>query len=296
MAGPDAEPTWGDLRREVQDRLEAAGHATAAQEARWIVETASGHGDTEHQEVVERPVSRRGMAAVDAMVARRLAGEPIQYVLGAWAFRSLDLLVDRRVLIPRPETEVVAGLALDELDRRRAGGSGEVLAVDLGTGSGAIGLALVVERPWVEVVLTDASPEALAVARANLAGIGRAGTRVSVAEGRWFAALADELQGRLDVVVANPPYIAADEALPAAVVDWEPASALVAGPIGTEDLDHLVDTALDWLAPGGALVLELAPHQAAGTAERARARGYVAVAVHPDLAGRDRAVVARRAP
>jgi release factor glutamine methyltransferase len=121
------------------------------------------------------------------------------------------------------------------------------------------------------------------VARANVSGLGRPAARVTVAEGRT-----------VDVVVSNPPYIAADEELPPSVEVWEPASALIAGPAGTEDLVHLIDTAPDWLAPGGALVLELAPHQAGAMAGHAEAAGYVEVRVEADLAGLDRCVVARR--
>ncbi len=290
----NAEPlTWAGLRREVEEQLSAAGLDTAAQEARWILEEASGYEGAEHLALADRVPSERGVAAVDRMVSRRLAGEPVQYVLGHWAFRTLDLFVDRRVLIPRPETEVVAGLALGEVDRCRAGGADPVVVVDLGTGSGAIGLAVAVERDRTEVWLTDASSDAVAVARANLAGVGRPAGRVTVAEGRWFAALPGAARGSFDVIVSNPPYIAADEVLPAEVVDWEPAGALVAGPRGTEDLEHLVDEAAAWLAPGGALVVELAPHQAAALAARAAATGFDEVEVHPDLAGLDRAVVAR---
>ncbi len=285
--------TWASLQREVRDQLQAAGLATAAQEALWICEAASGHEGADHLVFAEGVPTHRNVAAVDRMVGRRRAGEPIQYVLGRWAFRSLDLFVDRRVLIPRPETEVVAGLAIEEVDRRRAEQGSRVLVADLGTGSGAIGLAVATERAWVDVWLTDASPDALAVARANLAGLGRPATRVTVAEGEWLAALPDDARGTLDVIVSNPPYIAEHEDLPEAVVVWEPSSALVAGPLGTEDLDLLVDEALSWLAPGGALVLELAPQQAQAVAARARDRGYHEVEVHRDLAGLDRAVVAR---
>ena len=285
--------TWASLQREVRGRLQAAGLATAAQEALWVCEAASGHEGADHLALAEGIPTHRTVAAVDRMVGRRLTGEPIQYVLGSWAFRRLDLFVDRRVLIPRPETEVVAGLAIEEVDRRRAEQGNRVVVADLGTGSGAIGLAVATEREWVDVWLTDASPDALAVARANLAGLGRPATRVTVAEGEWFAALPHDAQGTLDVIVSNPPYIAEHEELPEAVVVWEPSAALVAGPVGTEDLDHLVDEALAWLAPGGALVLELAPHQAQAVAARARDRGYHEVEVHRDLAGLDRAVVAR---
>jgi release factor glutamine methyltransferase len=205
-------------------------------------------------------------------------------------------MVDRRVLIPRPETEVVAGLALAELARRRdeRGPGAELAAVDVGTGSGAIALSLAVEEPRVSVVAVELSSEALEVARANLVGIGRSATRVLLVAGDRFAGVPPDLAGELDVVVANPPYLAEDEPLDAEVADWEPRVALVAGPRGTELLDALVAEAADWLAPGGALVLELAPWQAAELADRARAAGYVDVAVHPDLAGRDRALVARR--
>ncbi len=285
--------TWASLRREVRDQLTAAGRATAGQEALWICEAASGHDGAEHLALADEVPSRRHVAAVDAMVARRRAGEPIQYVLGSWSFRTLDLFVDRRVLIPRPETEVVAGLVLDEVDRRRAERDGRVLVADLGTGSGAIGLAVAAERDRTEVWLTDASPDALAVARANLAGLGPPATRVTVAEGAWFEALPADARGTLDVIVSNPPYIGEGEQLPDAVADWEPASALVAGPEGTEDLEHLLEEARGWLAPGGALVLELAPDQARPMADRARALGYGPVRIEQDLAGHDRALVAR---
>ena len=285
--------TWASLRREVEAQLREAGHEAAAQEARWIVETASGHEGAEHLAVADQAPPPRGVVAVDQMVERRLAGEPIQYVLGSWAFRTLDLFVDGRVLIPRPETEIVTGHALAEADRRRAEGAAPVLVADLGTGSGAIGLAIAAERDWTEVWLTDASAESLDVARANLAGLGRPAARVTVAEGAWFAALPDDARGSVDVIVSNPPYIAADEDLLPAVADWEPKSALVAGPAGTEDLEHLIDEARRWLAPGGALVLELAPHQAEPMAARLRGHGYTAVRIEADLAGLDRVVVGR---
>jgi release factor glutamine methyltransferase len=233
------------------------------------------------------------VARFDAVLGRRLAGEPLQYALGRWSFRRLDLLVDRRVLIPRPETEVVVDHALAELDGLGAGPAGRV-AVDLGTGSGAIALSLAVERPGLVVWATDVSEAALDVARANLAGTGRAGTRVRLAIGSWFDALPAELAGRIDLVVANPPYVATGETLPHEVAAWEPPGALVAGPTGLEDLQALIDGARRWLAPGGVLVLELAPHQAGSVAARAREAGLVRVRVEPDLSGRPRVLVARR--
>jgi release factor glutamine methyltransferase len=263
-------------------------------DARRIVEQASGFEGAELHTGIDRPAGRRAVASFEAMVERREAGEPLQYVLGEWAFRTLDLLVDPRVLIPRPETEVVAGRALDELARRAPGREHPLVAADLGTGSGAIALSLVAERTDVEVWATDSSPAALDVARANLAGLGSAGARVRLAEGHWFDALPGHLRGRVDVLVSNPPYVAAGEELPAEVREWEPTAALVSGPTGLEALDVLIGGAPDWLAPGGALVVELAPHQAAEVAARAHDRGLVDVEVAADLTGRDRMVIACR--
>jgi len=166
---------------------------------------------------------------------------------------------------------------------------------DLGTGSGAIALSIAVEVPAARVWATDESEDALAVARANLAGIGSpAAVRVRLERGRWFDALPGAFRGQFDVIVSNPPYIAAHEDLPAEVADWEPQSALVAGPAGTEAIADVVGGAVSWLAPGGAVVVELAPHQA----EEARALAYDAgfgdVDVRPDLNGRARVLVARR--
>jgi release factor glutamine methyltransferase len=197
-------------------------------------------------------------------------------------------MVDRRVLIPRPETEVVVGEALAELDRI----DGSVV-VDLGTGSGAVALSIATERAHATVWATDVSPDALDVARANLAGAGRPAARVRLRAGAWFAALPHELRGRIDVVVSNPPYVAAGEALPAAVADWEPVDALVSGPTGLEAITAVVTGAPEWLARPGALVVELAPHHAADAIAVALDAGFAEAEVRPDLAGRPRALVAR---
>jgi len=131
------------------------------------------------------------------------------------------------------------------------------------------------------------------VARANIAGSGRPGGRVRVAEGDWFDALPDALRGEVDLVISNPPYVAAGDDLPAEVADWEPTTALVAGPSGLEHLERIVIEAPGWLRPGGALVVELAPWQAAPIAELARRAGFASADVGQDLAGRDRFVVCR---
>jgi release factor glutamine methyltransferase len=294
--GPDdGTVPWRELVDEAERRLAEAGVEQPAVEARRLVEEASGLEGAEYVLGLGDPATVRGVARFDAMLERRLAGEPLQYVLGRWGFRTLDLFLDRRVLIPRPETEQVAGWALDELDRLRGGaGPRALVAVDLGTGSGAIALSIVAERERVEVWATDVSSAALDVAGANLAGLGRPATRVRLAEGSWFDALPGDLRGRLDLVVSNPPYVAASDVLPPQVADWEPRGALVPGPSGLEALLQLVGDAPAWLAPTGVLVLELAPDQADAVRDAALAAGFAEARVEHDLAGRARAVVARR--
>ena len=230
------------------------------------------------------------MSRLDAMVARRLHGEPLQYVLGHWSFRTLDLLVDRRVLIPRPETEHLVEVALS-IARAT---TGPLTIADLGTGSGAIAMALAAElfpRP-LTVWATDASEDALAVARANLAGMGRAAVAVRMEAGSWYDALPPDLAGDLDLVVSNPPYIGTAEDLDERVRAWEPAAALLAGPDGLDALREVIAGAPRWLAAGGSLVCEIGAAQGPAVIALAEAAGLTAARVEPDLAGHDRVLVA----
>lgn len=294
MSADDGTVTWRMLQVEAQRALQAVSDDPSI-DARRIVERASGNEGARYIIGLDEFATERGVHFFDRMLERRMTGEPLQYVVGSWGFRHLDLLVDPRVLIPRPETETVVEFALSELDALRAAApERRLLAVDLGTGSGAIGLSLAFERERVEVWLTDASDAALAVARANLAGLGRAGTRVTIAEaGEWFGALPIELRGSIDLIVSNPPYVADGDALPAVVRDWEPASALFAGVDGLDDLRVIVTEAPQWLSPAGSLIVELAPTQADECAAIARRAGFDGVEIRQDLAGRDRAVVCR---
>lgn len=288
--------SWRELLAETVGRLAGARVPAPEAEARWIVEEVTGLEGAELVLGLDEPATVRGVARLDALVDRRVAGEPIQYVLGHWAFRHLDLLCDRRVLIPRPETEQVVEVALAELDRVLVGrpAGHRPLAVDLGTGSGAIALAVATERPGTEVWGVDRSADALAVARANLAGLGMAGTRVRLAEGSWFEPLPLELRGALDLVVTNPPYVGAAEELPASVRDWEPIGALVPGPSGLEAYEALVAEVARWLAPGGVFVAEIGAGQGTAVAGLAVGAGLDAPRVVPDHAGLDRTVVAVR--
>lgn len=276
--------TWRQLWAETAETL---GDRAAA---RWVCEAAGSFDGDELLRCLDEPATERMVAHLDAMVARHRAGEPLQYALGRWAFRHLDVMVDERVLIPRPETEIVVEVALALVGRR------PVLAVDLGTGSGVIGLSLAAELPLVgtTVWLTDVSNDALDVARANLTGVGRSAANVRIAEGSWFDALPTELQGRLDLVVSNPPYIAVgDPDVEASVRDWEPHVALFAGDDGLAAYREIVGAAPSWLAPGGWLVLEIGCTQAEAVTALAHDAGFTDVTVHPDLADLPRAVSAR---
>jgi release factor glutamine methyltransferase len=256
--------------------------------ARWLCEVASGADRID--DVLDEPVTRRMIAHLDSMLERHRGGEPLAYVLGRWSFRHLDLAVDRRVLIPRPETEVVAGVAID-LARSRPR---PVIVADLGTGSGAIGLSLADELPveGVTVWMTDSSTDALDVAGANLAGIGRRAANVRISAGDWFDALPRD--AKLDVAVANPPYVAEGSPdVDPAVVAWEPASAVFAGPDGLDHIRHLVADAPRHVRPGGWLVLEIGADQGPAVEELLHLHGYVDVSIRPDLAGRDRVAVGR---
>ena len=286
---PGGGATWRRLRDEACERLARAGASTPRIDARRIVESAVGVAPSEFHDALREPATAAAASRFSAMVDRRCAGEPLQYVVGSWGFRSLDLLVDRRVLIPRPETEAVAGCVVSEVFRRTAG---EVLVVDLGTGSGAIALSVAAECPQARVHATEVSAGAMAVARANLAGLGRAATRVRLHAGDWFAALPESLRGSVDVLASNPPYVGLHEELPPEVADWEPRRALRAGPDGVEHIERIIAEAPQWLRPDGAVVVEMAPHQSARVLRRAGRAGFKA-RVERDLAGRERVLVGR---
>jgi len=278
--------TWRQLWAETADAIDDRVHA------RWMCEVASASLDGDDFVArLDEAATVRMVSHLDSMVVRYRTGEPLQYVLGEWSFRHLTLAVDRRVLIPRPETELVAGVAID-----LAAACGPTrLVADLGTGSGAIGLSMAHELPHhgTEVWITDISTDALDVARANLAGIGPAAANVRVAHGAWFDALPGGAD--FDVIVSNPPYVAlGSPELDAAVDEWEPASAVFAGEDGLEDIRLIASGAVDRLRPGGSLVLEIGADQGDAVAQILTAAGLTDIEIRPDLAGRDRIAIARR--
>lgn len=256
-------------------RLEDAGVDTPVVDAALLLahvlgETRSGlHADS------RRELSEDEAAELDRLVERRAAREPLAYVLGEWGFRRLTLAVDSRVLVPRPETEVVVERCLARLE-----GLAAPRVLDVGTGSGAIALAIADEHAGARVTAIDAAEDALAVARENAARVGLA---VDLRRHDLYAGLPD---GPWDLVVSNPPYVREDEitGLEPEVRDWEPRSAVV----GVGATASIASGARAVLRPGGALVLEAAGGRAEEVAALLRRLGYVDVLVTDDLAGRSR--------
>lgn len=239
------------------------------------------------------PLSAAHEERLASRLARRLAGEPVQYITGLAAFRSLDLIVDRRVLIPRPETEELVERVLSVL-RVQEDAWRPPRVLDLGTGSGCIALSIASEWPEALVTATDASAEALQVARANAEALGLT-HRITFAQGEWFDALGSD--ERYEAIVSNPPYISPEEAaeLPADVREWEPHAALFSDDGGLSDLRLLVEEAPRHLVAGGLLALELAEMRAAEVAAWFEgAHDWARVELHEDLAGRPRMLFARR--
>jgi release factor glutamine methyltransferase len=217
-----------------------------------------------------------------ALVERRLGGEPLQYIEGTAQFGPVEVLVDRRALIPRPETEVLwerAVAALGTADEN-------TVIVDLGTGSGALALALKHAFPAARLYATDIDSDALALARDNLDGAG-----VTVLQGDLFGALPFGMRGHIDLLISKPPYVADEDDLPAEVREHEPSRALFAGPSGDEILDRIAEQAFYWVKPGGWIFLEIGETQA----ERAMELfGDFQSVIYEDLAGRPRILAGYR--
>uniref|UniRef100_UPI00374DC9C1 peptide chain release factor N(5)-glutamine methyltransferase n=1 Tax=Rhodoferax sp. TaxID=50421 RepID=UPI00374DC9C1 len=216
---------------------------------------------------------------LDALATRRQQGEPLAYLVGHKEFYGLDLQVDPRVLVPRPDTETLVDWALDVLPAI-PGDHGPRTVLDLGTGSGAIALALKATRPDLAVAAVDYSDNALAVARANAS---RLGLRVDFQQGSWLTGL----QGQFHAIVSNPPYIAAQDAH-LANLTHEPLQALTSGADGLDDLRQIIQQAPPHLYPGGWLLLEHGYDQAEAVRELLRAGGYSEVQSRCDLSGTER--------
>lgn len=285
-----------ELEEQVTRRLEAAGVPTPDVDARLLLDVME-----------ERFGSLDGCPSgvLDALVERRAGREPLQLLLGRTTFRWVELEVAAGVFIPRPETEVVAGLAIDACT-----GVDRPLVVEPCTGTGAITCALLTEVEDVRVLATDVSPAALELARRNVARTlaGEAsppdhrpseGADAEVVAGHLLdplRQLGPGVLGAVDVLVANPPYLPTDDVdtMQPEVADHDPHEALFGGADGHEVVDELLREAAVWLRPGGTVVLEIDERRGADAVRSAQAAGLVDVRVASDLTGRDRALVAHR--
>jgi release factor glutamine methyltransferase len=270
----------GDVLRRASEHLDKTSE-TGRLDAELLLAHTLGRHRIELYTDFDRPLRSHELDAYRELVARRARHEPVAYILGEWGFRRLTLNVDRRALIPRPETEIVVERALTHLR-----GVEQPAVLDVGTGTGAIALAIADEHPGARVTGTDVSNDALALARENAA---RTGLTLELEPHDLFDELPD---GPWDLVVSNPPYVDPDDraTLQPEVRDWEPPEAL----FGREAVAAVAGGAAAVLADGGALVLEVGDGQASATTELLSALGYVDVRATPDLAGRDRVVEGRR--
>ena len=314
MSGPvpGHDLSAADAVRSVAEVLARASVPSPSADARWLVGEALGADPHRHADEVLPAASR---VRLDEMVARRTARVPLQLILGHTSFRTLEIVCRSGVFLPRPETEVVAGVAIDaarsavahSCDGRPAVARRRAVVVEPCTGSGAIACSIAAEVPGVRVIASDHDGAAVALAAHNAARLeaGEAGPAgmadgsvVEVVVGDLLDGIDPALRGAVDVLVANPPYLPIadrDSWLPE-VAEHEPLGALVGGADGHEVLDALLHLAVEWLAPGGTVVLEIDERRGADALAAAGDAGLAAARLVTDLSDADRAVVAMRRP
>ena len=272
--------TVGDVLRRATEHLGKTSE-TARLDAELLLAHTLGRQRIELYTDFDRPLDHAELDGYRELVARRARSEPVAYILGEWGFRRLTLTIDRRALIPRPETEIVVERALAHLDGLEA-----PRVLDVGTGSGAIALAIVDEHPGARVTAIDVSREALSLAREN---VERTGLSIELIEHDLRAGLPG---GPYDLVISNPPYVEPED-LPTLMPDvreFEPHLALV----GRGAVEAVARGALEVLEPDGRVVLEVGDGQAPAATALLEELGYADVSTTPDLTGRDRVVEGRR--
>ncbi len=290
---PDEGESWSILRMILwsAEYLSNKGVESGRLDAEWLLSTAFGVDRLQLYLQYDRPLSSEEREVFEPLLRRRANREPLQYIIGRAAFRNLELKTDSRVLIPRPETEVLVQEVLDWASARERK-VGRVW--DLGTGTGAVGLSLATEGACTGVVATDVSAQALCVAVENAKRYDEGGL-VEFREGSLFEAL--KPGERFDVIVSNPPYIADAEKgeLQLEVRDWEPDVALFAGEHGMDVLEPLVAGAPEHLCSGGLLALECGLGQADQVAtDLDETDSFASIRIRPDLTGLPRFVMAER--
>lgn len=285
--------TIGRLIAWAQRSLDTFGSTNASQEALWLLAYAFG---MKHHELASRrdqAVSREGLVRAESVVSRRIAREPLQYILGTQEFCGLDFQVNPAVLIPRPETELLVQETL------REGGFAEgAVLVDVGTGSGCVAVTLATILRGMRIFALDCSRDALTVAKSNAERHG-VSDNITWKEGDLLSPLREcNLVGAVDAIVSNPPYIAEEvwASLQPEIRDFEPRLALVAGQRGTEFHERLLHDAREFLVPDGVLVMELGQGQAPLVRQAAeQVGGYAGLHTVKDEAGIERVMIARRA-
>ncbi|KRW93635.1 peptide chain release factor N(5)-glutamine methyltransferase [Paracoccus sp. MKU1] len=272
--------TGAEALRQGTGRLAAAGVPTAAEDARLLLAHALEQPRHHLAAALAAPLPAEALRRFDAALAARAARQPVSQILGRRAFWKHEFRVTRDTLDPRPETETLVEAALAEPFAS---------VLDLGTGTGAILISLLAERPGARGTGTDISPAALTVARENAV---RIGVCADFLESDWFASVA----GQFDLIVSNPPYIALDEMadLSPEVREWEPRHALTDGADGLSAYRAIAAGAPAHLSPGGRLLVEIGPTQGRAVAALMQAAGLVEPRILPDLDGRDRVVGARK--
>ena len=276
--------------RDLASAFAEAGIESAQADAELLLAHVLGisRGQLQAKALVGETLTQQQLDLIDPLASRRIAREPLQHLTGITYFRRLELSVGRGVFVPRPETEAVVQLAIDELNRL----AGNPIAIDLGTGSGAIALAMATEVPHARVFAVEKSTEAFIFTRTNFERYESTGARLVLGD---LTEEFQELNGTAQVVVSNPPYIPT-EAVPRdiEVRDFDPELALYGGEDGMEVMNLVSASAKRLLVPGGLLVVEHADSQAEQVCQLLLAQGWSEVTKHQDLTGRDRAVTARR--
>lgn len=272
---------------DVAERLSAAGIEAPRTEAEGLISAVLEDQPRHSLYQEERDLAAAELELLDEFTRRRLAGEPLQYITGEAAFRLLTLKVDRRALIPRPETEGLVEVAL-----RLMGSNKNMVVLDAGTGCGAVALSLAMECPSWSVLASEISPAALDLAREN-------GEKYNLNNVQWIEADITKLDfwrllPPLDLVVSNPPYVSEQEwnDLPSEIREFEPRGALDGGPDGLKVINPLIDGASMRVKPGGLIVIEIGETQGEAVMERTHLAGLVDVRIAPDLSGRPRYLIA----
>jgi len=275
------------LLEKISERLAEAGIEAPGIEAEGLLSAVLGEVPRHMLYLEEREITADEVELLESNISRRLEGEPLQYITGEAAFRLLTLKIDRRALIPRPETEGLVEVAL-----RLMGSNRQALALDAGTGSGAIALSLAVECPQWGILAADISPAALELARENA-------DKYDLGQIQWLEADITRLDfwhhlPPLDLVVSNPPYVTEEEwdELPREICGYEPKGALVAGPRGLDVISALLEGASMRVKPGGLIVVEIGETQGEAVTELARMNGLFDARIAPDLSARPRYLIA----